>query len=70
MENEVNAMRFFWTFFWSFLLIHMASYVVNAMTGGHYDFASSSILAVIAIVIIFIIAEVIPNDPVANHEHH
>ncbi len=48
----------------------MASYVVNAMTGGHYDFASSSILAVIAIVIIFIIAEVIPNDPVANHEHH
>ncbi|MGM7719560.1 YjzD family protein [uncultured Metabacillus sp.] len=62
-------MRFFWTFFWGFLLIHMASYVVNSMTGGHYDFMTSTILSVIAIVVIFIIAEVIPNEPAANDHH-
>jgi uncharacterized membrane protein len=66
----VNVVRFFWTFFWGFLLIHMASYVVNSMTGGHYDFMASSILSVIAIVVIFLIAELIPNEPVANHDHH
>jgi predicted PurR-regulated permease PerM len=70
LEIEVNAMRFFWTFFWGFLLIHMASYVVNSMTGGHYDFMSASILSVIAIVVIFFIAAVIPNEPAPNHDHH
>jgi uncharacterized membrane protein len=70
LEIEVNAVRFFWTFFWGFLLIHMASYVVNSMTGGHYDFMAATILSVVAIVVIFIIAEVIPNEPVAKHDHH
>ncbi|QGQ44650.1 YjzD family protein [Metabacillus sediminilitoris] len=63
-------MRFFWTFFWGFLLIHMASYVINSMTGGHYDFGSASILAVIAIVVILFITAVIPNEPNPNHDHH
>jgi len=63
-------MRFFWTFFWTFLLIHMASYVVNSMTGGHYDFMVATVLAVIATVVIFIIAELIPSEPVPNHDHH
>jgi uncharacterized membrane protein len=66
----VNALRFFWTFFWGFLLIHMASYVINSMTGGHYDFVSASILAVIAIVVILFITAVIPNEPTPNHDHH
>lgn len=66
----MNALRFFWTFFWGFLLIHMASYVINSMTGGHYDFASASILAVIAIVVILFITAVIPNEPTPNHDHH
>ncbi len=39
------------------------------MTGGHYDFMTSTILSVIAIVVIFIIAEVIPNEPAANDHH-
>lgn len=63
-------MRFVWTFIWGFLLIHMASYVVNSMTGGHYDFMTASILSVIAIVIIFFIAEVIPSEPTADPKHH
>lgn len=63
-------MRFVWTFIWGFLLIHMASYVVNSMTGGHYDFMTASILSVIAIVIIFFIAEVIPSEPTADPKQH
>ncbi|MDQ0232291.1 YjzD family protein [Metabacillus malikii] len=63
-------MRFIMTFVWCFLLIHMASYVVNSMTGGHYDFMTASTLSVIAIVIIFIIAEVIPRNPAASDNHH
>jgi predicted PurR-regulated permease PerM len=66
----VNALRFFWTFFWGFLLIHMTSYVVNSMTGGHYDFMTASILSIVAIVVIFLIAAAIPNEPVAEHDHH
>lgn len=66
----MNALRFLWTFFWGFLLIHMASYVVNSMTGGHYDFMVASTVAVIAIVVIFLIAEVIPNEPMAKHDQH
>lgn len=66
----MNGLRFFWTFFWGFLLIHMASYVINNMTGGHYDFMASTVLSVIAIVVIFLIAEAIPNEPAAEHDHH
>jgi len=40
------------------------------MTGGHYDFMVSTTLAVIATVVIFIIAELIPSEPVPNHDHH
>jgi hypothetical protein len=65
--KEVNTLRFFWTFFWGFLLIHMASYVISSMKGITYDFVNSSILAVIAIFIIIIIGIVLPNEPVEKH---
>ncbi|MFC0272003.1 YjzD family protein [Metabacillus herbersteinensis] len=61
-------MRFFWTFFWTFLLLQMTAYVVSSMTGGSYDFMAATTLSVIATVVIFIIAEVIPNEP--SHDHH
>jgi hypothetical protein len=64
----VNTLRFFWTFFWGFLLIHMESYVISSMQGSTYEFVNSSIIAVIAIFIIFIIGSVLPNEPVENHE--
>lgn len=47
----------------------MASYVVNSMSGGLYDFMTSTILAVIATVVILFIAAVIPSEPVANDHH-
>ncbi|WP_420835800.1 YjzD family protein [Bacillus weihaiensis] len=66
----MNTLRFLWTFIWGFLLIHMASYVVNSMSGGHYDFMTATVLSVIAIVVIILIAQVIPSEPAADHDHH
>jgi len=60
-------MRYFWTFFWTFLLIQMAAYVLSSMQGGTYEFGTASIIAVIASILIFIIAELIPNEPVEKH---
>lgn len=56
------------TFFWAFLLIQMLSYVVSSMTGGLYDFKLAAILSVIATVLIFVAAEVIPmKEHVEDH---
>jgi hypothetical protein len=59
-------MRYFWTFFWTFLLVQMASYVISSMQGGTYEFGTSTIVSVIAVVLIFIIGELIPNEPVEH----
>ncbi|WP_461202450.1 YjzD family protein [Anoxybacillus sp. TBDG-1] len=59
-------MRIFWTFFWTFLLVNMVTYVVSSMIGDTYHFATGTTLSVIATVLILLIAQLIPNDPV----HH
>lgn len=59
-------MRIFWTFFWTFLLVNMLTYVVSSMIGVAYHFAIGTTLAVIATVLILLIAQLIPDDPV----HH
>ncbi|MDF0728599.1 YjzD family protein [Cytobacillus sp. S13-E01] len=60
-------MRYFWTFFWTFLLIQMSAYVISSMQGVTYDFATASIIAVGAFVFISILGELIPNEPVEEH---
>ncbi|MRX73475.1 DUF2929 family protein [Bacillus lacus] len=60
-------MRYFWTLFWAFLLVNMACYVAAAMIGSTYDFVVSSILSVIATVLIIFIGELLPNEPAENH---
>ncbi|WP_114743990.1 YjzD family protein [Falsibacillus pallidus] len=60
-------MRYIWTFFWTFLLIEMVTYVVSAMSGSEFHFATGVTLAVAATILIFIIPAVIPNEPV-EHE--
>ena len=60
-------MRFFWTFFWAFLLMHMASYVLASMQGATYEFGVTSIVALIVAVLIIIIGSILPNDPVEHH---
>lgn len=59
-------MKYVMTLFWAFLLVNMASYVVSSMIGVTYEFGTSSVLAVVATVLIFIIGALIPNEP-ANH---
>jgi hypothetical protein len=62
-------MRYFWTLFWTFLLVQMLNYVVSSMTGVTYDFMTGNILAVIVTVLIFVVSAIIPNDPVEQHHH-
>ncbi|MFZ7944575.1 MULTISPECIES: YjzD family protein [Bacillaceae] len=61
-------MRFFWTFFWSFLLVQMLTYVVSSMTpGAKFEFMPGVIVSLGVTVLIFIAASVIPREPVKNH---
>ncbi|WP_412839320.1 YjzD family protein [Bacillus paranthracis] len=57
-------MRFIWALIWSFLLVHMMSYVIGSMTGGTYDFNQASIFSV---VLVLAISAAIPNEPVEQH---
>lgn len=60
-------MRYFWSSFWAFLLMHMATYVVSSMIGTSYDFRTANVLGIAAPILILIIANVIPNEPVEHH---
>lgn len=63
-------MRYTWTFLWVFLLIHMATYVVSSMKGAAYDFTQATVLSVITTILVYIVAAIIPNEPVEEaHEH-
>ncbi len=56
-------MRFFWTLVWTFLLIHMLTYVATSMIGSGYDFNTATILAIAAAILIFLITAVLPETP-------
>ncbi|MEK3644332.1 YjzD family protein [Aeribacillus sp. FSL M8-0235] len=60
-------MRYFATFFWTFLLVNMASYVVSSMTGSAFHFSTAIIISVVFTVLLFIIAELIPAEPSEEH---
>ncbi|HFK1456439.1 TPA: YjzD family protein [Bacillus cereus] len=60
-------MRFIWALIWSFLLVHMMSYVISSMTGGTYDFNQASIFSVVLAVLVLAISAAIPNEPVEQH---
>ncbi|WP_453990840.1 YjzD family protein [Bacillus nitroreducens] len=62
-------MRYFWTFFWTFLLIQMATYVVGSMNVATYSFQTASIVAIIVTALIVILGSVIPNEPVKEPNH-
>lgn len=63
-------MRFFWTFFWTFLLVQMLNYVVSSMTAVTFDFMTGTILAVVVTILLFVVSQIIPNDPVDHHGAH
>ncbi|MGE7217050.1 YjzD family protein [Priestia koreensis] len=71
LHNEVIFVRIIWTLVWSFLLTHMAAYVIGAMSGASYTsetFTTASIFAVVFTVFIVILGEAgIPNEPAEKH---
>ncbi|MFL6560326.1 MAG: YjzD family protein [Bacillus sp. (in: firmicutes)] len=61
-------MRIFWTFFWTFLLVQMLTYVVSSMTpGASYEFMPAVVASVVVTILIFAITALIPNEPAAKH---
>lgn len=65
-RREVNKMKFFFTFFWTFLLVQMATYVVSSMNGSPFNFVIGSIVAVAVTLLLFIITSIIPNEEVQH----
>ncbi len=55
-------MRFFWTFFWSFALAHMFTYVVGSIKTTPYDFTTGNILAVGIGIFILLLSIVFPKE--------
>ncbi|ALC80717.1 MULTISPECIES: YjzD family protein [Bacillus] len=53
-------MRFIMLFFWAFLLTHMAGYLIASMNGAAYEPLTTSIIAVIAFVLLIILGEILP----------
>ncbi|RFU63032.1 YjzD family protein [Bacillus sp. V59.32b] len=62
-------MRYFMTFFWTMILVHMLTYVVSNMIGVSYDFTTATILAVGATILIMIVPALLPNDPIEKTHH-
>ncbi|ABO66061.1 MULTISPECIES: YjzD family protein [Geobacillus] len=60
-------MRLFWTFFWTFLLVQMATYVMGSMQGISYDFTTGAIISVVATILIVVVAALIPDEPAGHH---
>ncbi len=63
----MNCMRFFWTLFWTFLLVEMLTYVVSSMSGVEVNFATGGIVSIIVTVLILIATTIIPKEPVQKH---
>lgn len=47
----------------------MLNYVVSSVLGVPFDFVAGAIISVVVSILVFIIAAIIPNEPVA-HDHH
>ncbi|PAQ14395.1 YjzD family protein [Bacillus sp. FJAT-42315] len=60
-------MQYIMTFFWSFLLIQMLSYVVGSMNGVEFAWMPGTIISIIVAILLFVISALVPNDPVEHH---
>ena len=58
------------TFLWSFLLVTLLNYVVSSVLGVPFDFVAGAIVSVAFGIVVLIIASILPNEPVAETDHH
>lgn len=63
-------MQYIVTFFWSFLLVSMLNYVVSSVMGVPFDFVAGAIVSVVFSILVFVIAAILPNDPMPESDHH
>ena len=63
-------MQYIITFFWSFLLVTMLNYVVSSVMGADFNFVAGAAISVVFSILVIIISAIIPNEPVADAEHH
>lgn len=56
-------MRYILTIFWTLLLVNMLMYVAGSMIGSSYDFGTATTLGIIAVILIFIISVLLPQQP-------
>jgi hypothetical protein len=58
-----GQMRYLFTIFWTFLLVNMVMYVGGSMLGSDYEFAKATMLSIGAVILIFIVSAIIPEQP-------
>lgn len=63
-------MKYIMTFFWSLLLVTMLNYVVSSVLNVNFDIVAGAIVSVVFGIIVLIIASILPNEPVADTDHH
>ncbi|PAE20647.1 DUF2929 domain-containing protein [Bacillus sp. 7504-2] len=63
-------MKYFWTFFWTFALVQMLTYVASSMIGVQYEFVTGAILGVAATIVILMIPAIIPDEPSGKEGIH
>lgn len=59
----MKAMRYLLTIFWTFLLVNMVMYVGGSMIGASYDFGTAAMLSIAAVILIFILPAILPEQP-------
>lgn len=55
-------MKYIVTFFWSFILGHVAYYLGSSLTSVSYDFTSATILGLIVAIGVVIISNILKNS--------
>ncbi|AGX03436.1 MULTISPECIES: YjzD family protein [Bacillaceae] len=63
-------MKYFWTLFWTFLLVEMLTYVVSSMIGSTFDFVTGAILAAGATILILVLSAIIPEESAGKQGLH
>ncbi|MFJ8064100.1 YjzD family protein [Psychrobacillus sp. NPDC096426] len=62
-------MQYIMTFVWSAILVSMLNYVVSSVQAVPFVFENGLIMSVPVAIMIFIIAAIIPNDPLPKEQH-
>ncbi|MFK4568504.1 YjzD family protein [Enterococcus sp. UD-01] len=63
-------MRYILALLWSFLLGQVVGYIGGALTGGTYDFMATTIISLVAGVIILLIGQLAPSKKRAGQSVH